>query len=360
MGKIPDKYQPSGFSLPHTSENLSFTDYIHRCQQILAAARVNGGPLAVLENSPYELSPSTPGPWKQGVLLVHGFLESPFAMTDLAHGFAKQGYLVRSILLPGHGTRPGDLLHATLEQWQEAIDFGIRSFQGSVEKITLCGFSGGAACGIRYCQLHPGHVDQLITLAPAIGLRTKLAHLAHVLHLFGFIFHRAKWYRFANDLDPVKYESFPFQLIKQTHLLGQQIKQHPEPLQLPLFMSYSVNDETIDCAKAKRFFFNQVNPENKLFIYSPEKHSNEPMIEYRNSHYPEGNILNFSHISLHIAPDNPHYGRYGTYHPTLHEPEKTYFGARKPSDLSPYYFRRLTYNPDFAYLLKTIIHFLET
>src|SRR3954462_695769 len=46
----------------------------------------------------------------RSILMVHGYTDSPYYVRSLADEFYAQGYNVVAILLPGHGTKPEDLL----------------------------------------------------------------------------------------------------------------------------------------------------------------------------------------------------------------------------------------------------------
>ena len=45
-----------------------------------------------------------------GILLVHGFTGSPISLRPLAELLSQRGFAIELPLLPGHGTRPRDLL----------------------------------------------------------------------------------------------------------------------------------------------------------------------------------------------------------------------------------------------------------
>ncbi|MGO2240743.1 MAG: hypothetical protein ACTH5D_03185 [Halomonas sp.] len=59
-------------------------------------------------NTPFDIRPDEPA--KRGILLAHGRGASPWYFIDIATAMANNGWLVRSTLLPGHGTRPADLM----------------------------------------------------------------------------------------------------------------------------------------------------------------------------------------------------------------------------------------------------------
>jgi hypothetical protein len=67
--------------------------------------------------APFELLPErrrcprgADGRHAKAALLLHDLGGTPYAMRDLGRALVEHCYLVRAILLPGHGTVPGDLL----------------------------------------------------------------------------------------------------------------------------------------------------------------------------------------------------------------------------------------------------------
>src|SRR5690554_1252829 len=57
-----------------------------------------------------------------GCLLIHGFTGTPSEMRPLGTYLNQQGYTVSGIQLPGHGTKPEDLMRVKWEAWyQEAV-----------------------------------------------------------------------------------------------------------------------------------------------------------------------------------------------------------------------------------------------
>ena len=70
-------------------------------------------------NLPKEYRPEKPD--GRGILLVHGLGDSPWSFSDIATSLAKEGILVRTVLLPGCGTKPADMMAATSEDWQRVV-----------------------------------------------------------------------------------------------------------------------------------------------------------------------------------------------------------------------------------------------
>ena len=156
--KQPELFQDPHIDYPIDNLDLHFTDYIHLTKKTIAEHRVDlhqYRELIIEANSPFELRPTnpivstqTPTKMKYGALLIHGLLDSPFIMKDAGLHLQSQGLLVRSILLPGHGTVPGSLLNVKYEDWLQAVRYGIASLAKDVEHIFLVGFSTGASLSI--------------------------------------------------------------------------------------------------------------------------------------------------------------------------------------------------------------------
>src|SRR5262245_49692457 len=167
-------------------------------EQALLDGRV---PSALDMQIPFELAPSCPagaGRPQRGILLIHGLISSPFGMRDVAERFRDQCFLVRTILLPGHGTVPGDLLDATYEQWVEASRYGIDSMRAQVTDLYVGGFSTGGALAVYHAlqdDERARSIKALVLFSPAIEVSDRWVFLANVHRwLYSWLFPRGAWY----------------------------------------------------------------------------------------------------------------------------------------------------------------------
>ncbi|MEJ2507412.1 MAG: alpha/beta hydrolase [Ignavibacteriaceae bacterium] len=258
---------------------------------------------------------------KKGILLVHGFMDTPFAMRDIGKFFSFKNILVRSILLPGHGTTPEHLLNIRLEEWLAKVKYGIENLEKDVDDVYLLGLSAGGALAFYY-GLNPGilKISGIAAISPSIKIST-LAQFAIIV--------------------------------------------------------LSEDDTTVLSEASVDFFSKRIAGRKKLIVYKNNPHKNsDPLVEEKESSYPELNILNFSHVSVHISPDNPHYGRNGDYKNCLHysSDTKRFDKCKSADDKKVKYgetnlidknlipeneiFRRLTFNPDFDNMCEEIFTFL--
>ena len=117
------------------------------------------------------------------VLLVHGLKDSPYYMRTLADVFYEAGYNVVGLLLPGHGTKPEDLLSVRLEQWQDEVRYGLGIARELGETVSLAGFSTGGALELdalaaNYRGPDPAPIRDLLLFSPAIKIANRKAELA--------------------------------------------------------------------------------------------------------------------------------------------------------------------------------------
>src|SRR5438105_1705454 len=103
---------------PALANHLTFAEYITRCRTMIKERRMDLPTIEtkaqqiIYANSPFEFIPhSSTGKFKYGVLLIHVLFDCPFSLYELGAYLAQNGIVCRSILLPGHGTRPSDLLN---------------------------------------------------------------------------------------------------------------------------------------------------------------------------------------------------------------------------------------------------------
>jgi len=115
-----------------------------------------------------------------GILLVHGLGDSPYFFRDVAQALCNEGIRVRTILLPGHGSKPGDMLSVSYEQWQNETNHHIRLFSREVENMYIGGFSTGANLTTiaSFSMAEKYDVKGLIHFSPAFKSRFFVSRLA--------------------------------------------------------------------------------------------------------------------------------------------------------------------------------------
>lgn len=360
-----------------TSKN--YEEYIDYSRKIIKSARLDSNSHALELNSPFILHPSKKCPTKngKGILLIHGLSDSPFIMRDLAEYFKDNCFIVYGLLLVGHGTRPGDLLDVSYQDWIKQVEYGVKELSKESNIIYLGGFSTGGALAINYALSHSNkEISGIITLAPALNL-TAFASVTPILRYF------KKYLSIYDDKDLAKYESFATNAAAQIYLLTKQIKKklkkHDNSLKnTNVFAALTYEDKTINTRKTVATLLkNTHDNKRKIIIYHRNKVSSD-ITGKKNLHLvssviKEKNILDLSHTSLPNKEDNSWYGTDGQYRNCSH-----YYKTRKKNDdykacktgdninygetvkdnLKKGVIARLTYNPFMEELLNDLGKFL--
>jgi len=114
--------------------------------------------------------PLSLGAGKRGVLLLHGFIGSPKDFGILPQRLAEAGYFVYAPLLPGHGTKPQDLLREDADTWFAAARASYRELRARCAWVAVVGFSMGGTLAARLAVEEAAPPDALVLAAPFLGV----------------------------------------------------------------------------------------------------------------------------------------------------------------------------------------------
>ena len=328
----------------------------------------------------------------RGMLLIHGLYDSPYTMRDLEAYFRSQCFFTRSILLPGHGTRPASLLKIQYQDWVDAVNFAIGELGKEVGgHVYIAGFSTGGALALN-SAFESREVKGVFLFAPALKVNAAAAYQAKKLGLDWVPLHKLA------DRDVIKYESITLDSVIAVDGLAKMVqsklKSDGPDLAIPVFLVVAENDYTIKSETAIKLFRDgRFGEKAEMFIYSPDSESQgdpgKHLPTYINSrfvHQQDGKqfmIADYSHMALTLKPDDAHYGLQGAYKYCLQYfldsaklrmcedvalgyPDVC-FGERKMIGSASYaqcnapdrVVRRLTSNPRFERLTETMDGFIR-
>lgn len=134
-------------------------------------------------NGPREWRPTASAGGKRpprGILLVHGLGDSPWSFNDIAGELAAHGFLVRTVLLPGHGTHPEDLLEVDLDEWRQVVRDQTAILQREVGEVFLGGFSTGANLVTEHAYSN-ADIAGLVLFSPAFKSDTGLGWMTPLI-----------------------------------------------------------------------------------------------------------------------------------------------------------------------------------
>ena len=337
--------------------------------------------------APYELAQEKND---KAILLIHGLTDSPFSFHDLSQYFYQQGFTVRTLLLPGHGIAPSELLNTQYSEWQKAAKFAIEETLNDYQQVYLGGLSTGGALIFDYLMQQEQVDDKIKGLfmwSPASKAKNDLAWLAKYVDKIPFV----DWIDLDADIDFAKYESFPYNAAAQVDALmslvvGDGASASRKLHNIPIFVVASEHDQTIDTEHTLALIeeWQLASPQEQmkksvLIYYGDDEKLPKQLPNVMKVIVPEcspqslcSEVLDVSHIATTNSPANPHYGVKGVYrncghyvtdaerHQECKQSKQVIRGEVTTENLmndSP--IQRLTYNPYYQEMLDDINLFLK-
>ncbi|TXT22777.1 MAG: hypothetical protein FD134_2398 [Gallionellaceae bacterium] len=384
---VAERHRASGSNSRFDGGQLPFTDYVARTREMIARSR--GGAAAdnleaiVDGNAPFGLKPAPGFPpgqkktYRRGVLLTHGLTDSPYFMRHLAALFQECGFRVMAVLLPGHGTQPGDLLDVTWQEWAKAVAYGTDRIAEEADEVYLAGFSAGGTLSI-YQSLRDDRVRGLFLFSPALKISPRAAR-ANLHKFYSWLLPSAKWVDIKPDGDSYKYESFPKNAAAQMHGLTRKVcgQLRQRGITIPAFVAASLDDTTVDARATLEFMARAAHPCSRMVLYATET-DKLPLgiaaekLELVNSGLPAQKILGSAHTAIVLPAEDGHYGTGGDYRNCIHYypgdmgkydackggAADVWQGEITEKNLKARTLRRLMFNPHFAMLKASIKRFI--
>jgi esterase/lipase len=319
-------------------------------------------------NAPREWRPQ--GHPRKGILLVHGLGDSPWTFHDIGEHLAARGFLVRAMLLPGHGTRPEDLLDVKLRDWRRAVTEQTQALHAKVKEVYLGGFSLGANLVLDYAYAHP-EIAGLLLFSPAFKSDETFSWLTP------WISWAVPWLlkpegRVAQNA--VRYIIVPTNGFAQFYLSARKVRRDLDraPYDKTVLMVAAEHDDILDSTYLlKTFRARFTNPASRLIWYGspPAKAKNDSRVLVRTDFLPDLHISQFSHMGVVFSPDNPLYGIHGSLRICSNGEDKSAIAACEQGAPVWYagwgyaeegkIYARLTFNPYFDWQMQVMDEVLK-
>ncbi|MCS7057882.1 MAG: alpha/beta fold hydrolase [Meiothermus sp.] len=202
------------------------------------------------------------------VLVLHGFTSHPIrTMGPLPDTLRRAGFNVAQPALPGHGTRPEDLRHV---RWQDWLQTAREAYLALPEPRAVVGLSMGGLLAGWLAAEH--ETAALVALAPALGLKNRLAYLAPLLHPF------KPW---AYSTDPAQvaarqakspnYPNFPTVALTQLIALQRRLPGLLPRVRASALVLEAAQDDTVPPTAVRRYFSLLGSPHKEYRTY-PSQH----------------------------------------------------------------------------------------
>jgi len=154
-----------------------------RARDTLSARLTLGPDGIVVGAAPIDL----PTDGRYGVLLVHGFGDTPQTLQYLAAHMHVRGWGVRAPLLPGHGRTLDEFAATRADQWIDFAREELVKLRARYETVAIVGLSmGGSLATILAADTRD--IGALVLLAPYLSMPTRLRRAAGMHHVLGVVF----------------------------------------------------------------------------------------------------------------------------------------------------------------------------
>ncbi len=210
------------------------------------------------------------------VLLLHGFIASPFEVRPVAAALHAAGYTVLTPLIDGFGGGAAVANALPSSRWRGAVDAAVEDLSLCHREIALIGFSLGGGLAADYALGRaeaPGRAKLTAVglLSPYIQTSVPMSSVLNDLSRglspddtvsFAFLKGAARLTGGENrDLDaPMKYagfytEAFPLMAVDRILRFSEELRGIPAERvsAVPAFLAYSESDQTIDWRAARDF-----------------------------------------------------------------------------------------------------------
>ena len=380
----PELLKPTGWkNSDKIFKTESFNDYALSVRQEVSTSRIP----FVVANTLDEVTLSSPAEFRPGsnctetrgiAILVHGLSDSAFSMRDVARTLADDCYIARTALLPGHGTKPGDLLNARVSDWIDTVQLLLRQAASEHDHVIAVGFSMGALLTMTEAIKPNSPIDAVISISPAFYLTTSpYAELTRWLLPF------KRWLDTEKPDDTYRYEAIPTIAVVETVKAKKrfhEILNLAGSVNLPWLVIQSASDLVIQTTRNQQLFLEHAKHEiSRLITFRGDLTANSDAVSANDKRLvdlhgrsDDERISGLTHVAVHQAPDNLHYGIGGDYRNCgvggararadvrmCEQADTLWLGPWNGSapDGGPYGLS--SYNPNFAALAQHMSEFLE-
>src|SRR5437773_3849728 len=119
-----------------------------------------------------------------GVLLLHGFGDTPQTLTLIARRLARSGYGVYAPLLPGHGRTMDAFRRSRAEEWIESARQSLIQMRERYPVVSVLGLSMGGALAVIVAA-ESSAIASVVLIAPYLGMPTGLRIAARTHWIWG-------------------------------------------------------------------------------------------------------------------------------------------------------------------------------
>ncbi len=209
-----------------------------------------------------------------GVLLIHGFSQTPAIWREYANKLKEKGFTVYVPLLPGHGTSPEHLSITTLEEWEAAVDNAISVIKKKCKKVILAGVSFGGNLIISGVNGRNDISGIILMATPVMWVKRRrrmiLFHIARQLKIFqkkNYLSNLKKFPAIKQYITPeFTYGSIPLRSLSQCIKGVEKTKKMLNTIHMPVLILQSQEDDIVD-PRSARYIYDNIKSKIKKLVF---------------------------------------------------------------------------------------------
>jgi esterase/lipase len=367
------RHRPFAFEESFDFATGTFADYIAWSERRVRAARGDAADATVIANLlPFRMEPGpecteykTGERYHAGVVLTHDVLDSAYTQRKLGEYFQSRCLVVYGLLLPGHGSQPGELLRTRWQEWAAAESFAVRALAQEAEYVYLAGHGAGGTLAILEASTN-AEIDGLVLFAPQLDAPAQ----SLAARIFGWLVPGARWASVVPAYTAYRYESRPWPLNAEVAALVEAtLEALPRrSVEVPVLTVLSQDDATASTSAMLEYMAERVHPQSATLIYGGDPAElAQPGRQIAQASYPERGLLGLSHLGLMLPMEDPEFGWYGAAHDCGHyyrpnpaayatcmAGERAVMGEVTEANLAIGVLERTEFNPFFYIMVREI------
>jgi len=194
-----------------------------------------------------------------GVLLLHGFGDTPQTLRLLAEHLHAAGFGVRAPLLPGHGRSAQEFTRSRRGHWLDFARYELANFRERYSSVAIVGLSMGGAIACLLAAENP-EIRALVLIAPYLGMKPSYRAICAASWLWGPLFGTVRSNSPRSIHDPVEraknlgYGVYTGRLVYELWRLTNQARRILPVVRTPTLLIQSKEDPRIATSVAERSF----------------------------------------------------------------------------------------------------------
>jgi esterase/lipase len=214
-----------------------------------------------------------------GVILVHGYLASPFEMKPLADFLQKKGVNVYVVRLRGHGTSPHQLGQIDLDDWVDSFDRGYTVIRHHCKNIIVGGFSAGGLMALLAAANKSDDIQGAFCINAALQLkdiRTKFIPTVtawnDLLDKFKIDMGKFEYVENESENPEVNYNQNYLKGVKVLEKLISRCKSRLDHVIAPTLIIQAMGDPVVNPKSAQIIYDQIMSDDKEIFELDEAKH----------------------------------------------------------------------------------------